>query len=592
MPVIEEVSVSLDLVKERGVPLERQTFDWRDLVRLPIGKHTDDAFTRVRVITMHAVEGEAVRFQHACARANGDLRLPLARIRRVEQHQQTLLAFLQPPDLSPLEITLGHAQMIIEMTAAVAQHEPDAATAAIYRFVLAEDVDHLARLAALCDRLEGREASHLLQGDTELQPGRPTSEQHRAPEDELVAPYERAHAQPLSKLHALTILAAKQQLHDHYLSVGPRLADPLARQLYAEIASVQEQHVTRYESLLDPGETWLEKWLLHEVVEVYGYWSCLAHEPNPRLKEVCQRFVDYELGHLHFVRELFERIERRDAAEVLPATLPPALDFASHRTFVREVIDREIDLRALGTQLVPKDQERADSPSLSYRTRVNAKGSPSQTVGEPGVPLSAAPHAELRAAYAVEVERAAHAQANEPAALLIDKLGERLASQRLSARLYQALVDKLPVLGGELSASTGPTVDELAQLAGDQLRHVELLRASLVELGADASALSPSAELATEMLLAPLQVLTDPRTELPECLQALLQAELADVDGWQLLVELAESLAVDTLVVRLHVALTEAQDHLQLARTWLSEHALAGTDGLVRRATPAPHQVA
>jgi hypothetical protein len=39
----------------------------------------------------------------------------------------------------------------------------------------------------------------------------------------------------------------------------------VARQLYAEIASIEEQHVTQYESIIDPDETWLEKWVLHDV---------------------------------------------------------------------------------------------------------------------------------------------------------------------------------------------------------------------------------------------------------------------------------------------------------------------------------------
>jgi hypothetical protein len=57
-------------------------------------------------------------------------------------------------------------------------------------------------------------------------------------------------------------------------------ADPLARQLYAEIASIEEQHVTQYESIIDARETWLEKWLLHEANEVYNYYSCVEYEQN------------------------------------------------------------------------------------------------------------------------------------------------------------------------------------------------------------------------------------------------------------------------------------------------------------------------
>jgi hypothetical protein len=69
--------------------------------------------------------------------------------------------------------------------------------------------------------------------------------------------------------------------------------------LYAEIASIEEQHVTQYESIIDPDESWLEKWVLHEAMEVYNYYSCTQSETNPRIRDIWTRFLDYELGHLN-----------------------------------------------------------------------------------------------------------------------------------------------------------------------------------------------------------------------------------------------------------------------------------------------------
>jgi hypothetical protein len=177
------------------------------------------------------------------------------------------------------------------------------------------------------------------------------------------------------------------------MNVGPTYADPIARQLYAEIAHIEEQHVTQYESIIDPSETWLEKWLLHEATEVWNYWSCLQDEGDPRLKAVWERFLDYELGHLQAVREIFERIEQRDAATVIPKTLPDPIKYESHRKFVRDVVAKEVDLRASGTKFVPKAQE--PKGSLAYRAQLNSKGSPSETVSagyrwHPGTELGAA----------------------------------------------------------------------------------------------------------------------------------------------------------------------------------------------------------
>lgn len=385
--------MSLELMKEKGIQLDDQKFDWRDIVRLPTSKLDDDALTRVRIILMNGIESEALRFQHACARMNKELQLALARVRRVEQHQQTMVNWLLPADLSPLETTIGFEQVAIEVTASVAQHEPDPYLAQVYRFGLLEDFDHMYRFAALMDRVYGGDANNILQSYTDILPGRPTSVEHRAPEDDLRDCYDRNKAQPISKLNAVTIMGGEHQTHDYYMTIGPMFSEPIARQLYAEIASIEEQHVTQYESIIDPEETWLEKWLMHEATEIYNYYSCLQYETNPRIKSIWERFLNYELGHLHFVLEVFRKFDKRDPAEVIPESLPEPIEYKSHRQFVRKVLSEEVDLRARGTRIISKDEETADSPSVRYREQLNSKGSPSETIAagyqwKPGTELA------------------------------------------------------------------------------------------------------------------------------------------------------------------------------------------------------------
>ena len=374
--------MTLDLFKERGTPLEKQMFTWRELVQTPTSKLDDDAFTRVRIILMNGLESEALRFSHATARTmNSEMRLPLAQVRRVEQHQQTMVNWLLPADLSPLETTIAFEQVAIEVTASVAQHEPDSYLAQVYRFGLLEDFDHLYRFSALMDRMSGADANNIIQNYSDIMPGRPTMVEHRAPEDDLRQHYDCKTADPLTKLHALTITAAENQTHDYYMTIGPMFADPIARQLYAEIASIEEQHVTQYESLTDPNESALEKWLMHEAMEVYNYFGCIAYETNPRVKKIWERFCDYELGHLQMVMELFKKIENRDPAEVLPQTLPEPIEYESHREFVRETLSNEVDLRAAGPEFIHKDEEPDRAPaSIAYREQMNSEGSPSEVV--------------------------------------------------------------------------------------------------------------------------------------------------------------------------------------------------------------------
>jgi hypothetical protein len=372
--------VILDLINEKGVPLDRQRFTWREMSPMPVSKLDNDAFTRVRVILMNGIEAGALRFKHALARTDGPMRAPLARMRRIEQHQQTTVNWLLSADHSPLETTIGYEQTAIEVTAHLAQHEPDPYLAQVYRFGLLEDFDHLYRFAALLDRLEGKDANTLLQSYTDLSPGRPTMVEHRHPDDDLRNHYDARKAAPLTKLNAITIVAGETQTHDYYMNIGPTYADPVARLLYAEIASIEEQHVTQYASMIDPGETPMEKWLLHEATEVWNYWSCVRTEGDARVKKIWERFLDYELGQLHEVMELFRRVENRDPAEVIPKVLPEPISYESQRDFVRATLAREVDLRADGPRFVPSNQE--PQRSRDARAQLNSQGVPSEIAAQ------------------------------------------------------------------------------------------------------------------------------------------------------------------------------------------------------------------
>lgn len=146
----------------------------------------------------------------------------------------------------------------------------------------------------------------------------------------------------------------------------------------------------KYESIIDPDETWPGKWVMHELCEVYNYYSCLQTEGDPRIKALWAQFLDYELGHFHAVCELYKTVERKDPAAFLPKKLPRHLPYTPQRAFVRKVLAGEVDFRAVGKDIGPLP----DSPaSLKYRDEVNKDGSPSERVAlgyryTPGTELS------------------------------------------------------------------------------------------------------------------------------------------------------------------------------------------------------------
>ncbi|KYF84685.1 hypothetical protein BE11_47965 [Sorangium cellulosum] len=63
----------------------------------------------------------------------------LAQARRADHHKTTVVNWLNPPDQSPLETTIGYEQVAIEITAHAALSEPDPYLAQVHRFGMLEE---------------------------------------------------------------------------------------------------------------------------------------------------------------------------------------------------------------------------------------------------------------------------------------------------------------------------------------------------------------------------------------------------------------------------------------------------------------------
>ena len=133
--------------------------------------------------------------------------------------------------------------------------------------------------------------------------------------------------------------------------------------------------------------------------------------------------------------------------------------------------------------------------------------------------------------------------------------------------------------------ANAPEVDSLRHIRDEELEHFELLQQAIVQLGGDATVQTPSADVAGVISHGVLQVISDPRTTVAQSLQAILTAELADNDGWQMLQDLTEQLGHAELAEQCSEALEQEQEHLENVRAWLSNMILseaAGPEGLVK----------
>lgn len=370
---------------EAGIPVEDQFRNWSDLTVTPYDKHDVDPYTRTRVILMNGIEVESVIFSHQFARQTDhpELKRALALGRRADQQQQKAVNGLNPGEQTPLEDTIGYEQVAVDLTAWLARHEPDPNIKQALDFALLEDFDHLYRYANLYDLLYGGHADDITKGLTEIMPGRPTFAEHRHPHDELRRHFETHTVDPLSRMHVMTITAAEQQTMNFYMNHGADWIEPIARGTYAEIAMIEEQHVTHYESLLDPLDSWLANWVFHEYNEVYMYWSMHQQETDPRIKSIWEVSLNMEIGQLQVACDFMRRFEGRDPGELLPPSLPDTpVTFEPNKEYVRAVLAEQVELRADGFDYVPLNDLPDDHRYFRYQDTVNEGGNPTEEIIE------------------------------------------------------------------------------------------------------------------------------------------------------------------------------------------------------------------
>lgn len=186
--------------------------------------------------------------------------------------------------------------------------------------------------------------------------------------------------------------------------------------------------------------------------------------------------------------------------------------------------------------------------------------------------------------------------------ILIDKIGERMAFERGGTRLYDALLVKyksLVATGEDLppasevlasqdadllaAAIAGESpLETLQRIRAEELEHFRLLVAAMEQLGGDPTAQTPCADVTAVASMGLIQVLTDPRTSVAQCLNAMLTAELTDNAGWELLAQLTEEAGEAELTGKFLGALSQEQGHMLVIKAWLTFLATtsAGTEAV------------
>ena len=350
---------------------------------LPYDKRMVDPYTRARVLLMAAIERDSMLMKHQMARStdHDSVKKHLAIMRRAESLQLQAVGSLIPADQTPIETAIGLEQMTVDLTANLAQNEADDYFKQALDFALLEDLDHLYRFSLLYEMAEGGSAEHLTRGRTPIIAGRPTAMQHRHPVDELRAHFDLKDVSLRTLMNYLTIISVEQEKMLFYQNSARAYPEQLTRRLFGEMADVEEQHLSHYEAIGDPHITQMELLVLIELNEAYNYFSAVQAESDPAVRRLYGELLGQELEHFQLSVALLERIEGRDASELLgEASIPSLIELRPNMDYIEAVLATQVGLQPFDGEFIPEERLPADWPSFTFRERMNGRGSSADEV--------------------------------------------------------------------------------------------------------------------------------------------------------------------------------------------------------------------
>lgn len=225
-----------------------------------------------------------------------------------------------------------------------------------------------------------------------------------------------------------------------------------------------------------------------------------------------------------------------------------------------------IDMSPIQSKSMRKAAGQQDSSPTSHRVMDQIRAlylSEGETVGS--VPLPASFTGAL-SSFKEKIK------GNAPE-LLINKLGQRLAFERTGIRLYEMVIAKCQTMPDDL-ASRVISVDALKQFRDEEAQHFLLVHKIMESLGADPTAMTPDADISAVASMGVVQVLTEPRTSILQCLEALQTLELTDNAAWTLLQEICLNMGLNDMAKEFTAAIEQEEVHAYTITQWIRQMAI------------------
>ena len=314
------------------------------------------------------------RAQAACAAdpAFAGPRRDLAALRR-RALERALELSARLPACPPVEEALRLEQLEADLTAALRALPGAKALRPALDFSLLEETDQLYRFAHLLDGEQDAPAEHITGGRIEITPGRPCIAAHRHPRDSAFPPLDFGEASQAAILAAALMAALQRQAAILYAQRAADASGAEARALFAEMALIEEQHASQYESLWDPRGTPLQSLALRTRALRYAYDSLLAAETGEPLRGL------WRVGRAAAQADLESACALADAfgggaGRAADKDDPPPFLFGDTSALARALMPRQVTLTMLEDSLVPSGLLPPGCRYFAWQRALNGDG--------------------------------------------------------------------------------------------------------------------------------------------------------------------------------------------------------------------------
>lgn len=164
-------------------------------------------------------------------------------------------------------------------------------------------MDHLYHAEYAANQVQSvRTDLNRITGGKDLGGGRPLNEQFTKPENtfwkgSFRGVYDKSSVEPQTLINVDMVQSGELAAWNMYGSAASWEKDVTVKLHFSAFSGVENQHVSILGSIKDPGESLLEKALVHERVEMHGYSQLIQNEPNETVRKVFEDLYEEDKEH-------------------------------------------------------------------------------------------------------------------------------------------------------------------------------------------------------------------------------------------------------------------------------------------------------